>query len=197
MSRNPMRADARKNYNHLIEVARKVVTKHGVDASMRDIARRADVGLATLLRHFPTREALFEALLCTNLDELTQKADQLETSNSPDEALVSWFREWMAFAQSYRGVVSLMAAAHTNPKSALYASCAAVHSASARLLLRAQAEGTARADMNGDDLFGLMAALGWLVDLPSFAPRADHLVHLIASAILPNRSSSDVKKTKG
>jgi len=192
-----MRADARKNYNHLIEVARKVVTKHGVDASMRDIARRADVGLATLLRHFPTREALFEALLCTNLDELTQKADQLETSNSPDEALVSWFREWMAFAQSYRGVVSLMAAAHTNPKSALYASCAAVHSASARLLLRAQAEGTARADMNGDDLFGLMAALGWLVDLPSFAPRADHLVHLIASAILPNRSSSDVKKTKG
>lgn len=192
-----MRADARKNYNHLIEVARKVVTKHGVDASMRDIARRADVGLATLLRHFPTREALFEALLCTNLDELTQKADQLETSNSPDEALVSWFREWMAFAQSYRGVVSLMAAAHTNPKSALYASCAAVHSASARLLLRAQAEGTARADMNGDDLFGLMAALGWLVDLPSFAPRADHLVHIVTSAILPNRSSSDVKKTKG
>jgi len=151
---------------------------------MRDIARRADVGLATLLRHFPTREALFEALLCTNLDELTQKADELETSNSPDEALVSWFREWMAFAQSYRGVVALMAAAHTNPDSALYASCAAVHSASARILLRAQAAGKARTDMNGDDLFGLMAALGWLVDLPSFAPRADHLFHIIASAIL-------------
>jgi AcrR family transcriptional regulator len=189
-----MRADAKRNYSHLLAVAHDVVAKHGVDASMRDIARRADVGLATLLRHFPTREALFEALLCTNLDELTQKADELETSNSPDEALVSWFREWMAFAQSYRGVVALMAAAHTNPDSALYASCAAVHSASARLLLRAQAEGTARTDMNGDDLFGLMAALGWLVDLPSFAPRADHLVHIVTSAILPNRSSSDVKK---
>ncbi|MGF6597580.1 AcrR family transcriptional regulator [Paraburkholderia sp. GAS448] len=189
-----MRADAKKNYSHLLAVARDVVAKHGVDASMRDIARRADVGLATLLRHFPTREALFEALLCTNLDELTQKADELETSNSPNEALVSWFREWMAFAQSYRGVVALMAAAHTNPDSALYASCAAVHSASARLLLRAQAEGTARADMNGDDMFGLMAALGWLVDLPSFAPRADHLVHLITSAILTNWPSNDVKK---
>jgi len=191
-----MRADAKKNYSHLLAVARDVVIKHGVDASMRDIARRADVGLATLLRHFPTREALFEALLCTNLDELTQKADELETSNPPDEALVSWFREWMAFAQRYRGVVALMAAAHTNPDSALYASCAAVHSASARLLLRAQAEGTARADMNGDDLFGLMAALGWLVDLPSFAPRADHLVHIVASAILPNRSSDDVEKQR-
>jgi hypothetical protein len=137
---------------------------------------------------------LFEALLCTNLDELTQKAGKLETSNSPDEALVSWFREWIAFAQSYRGVVALMAAAHTNSDSALYASCAAVHSASARLLLRAQAEGTARPDMNGDDLFGLMAALGWLVDLPSFAPRADHLVHLITSAILTKRPGNDVKK---
>jgi len=189
-----MRADAKKNYSHLLAVAHDVVAKHGVDASMRDIARRADVGLATLLRHFPTREALFEALLCTNLDELTRKADELETSNSPAEALVSWFREWMAFAQSYRGVVALMAAAHANPDSALYASCAAVHSASARLLLLAQAEGTARTDMNGDDLFGLMAALGWLVDLPSFAPRADHLVHIVTSAILSNPSSSDVKK---
>ncbi|NYE30075.1 AcrR family transcriptional regulator [Rhodanobacter sp. K2T2] len=189
-----MRADAQKNYSHLLAVAHDVVAKHGVDASMRDIARRAGVGLATLLRHFPTREALFEALLCTNLDGLTQKANELETSNSPDEALVSWFREWIAFAQSYRGVVALMAAAHTNPDSALYASCAAVHSASARLLLRAQATKTARADMNGDDLFGLMAALGWLVDLPSFAPRADHLVHLITSAILTNRTGNDVKK---
>ena len=189
-----MRADAKKNYSHLLAVAHDVVAEHGVKASMRDIARRADVGLATLLRHFPTREALFEALLCTNLDELTQKANELETSNSPAEALVSWFREWMAFAQSYRGVVALMAAAHTNPDSALYASCAAVHSASARLLFRAQAEGTARTDMNGDDLFGLMAALGWLVDLPSFAPRADHLVHIVTSAILSNRSSGDINK---
>ena len=189
-----MRADAKTNYSHILTIARGVVSEHGVDASMRDIARRANVGLATLLRHFPTREALFEALLCTNLDELTQKADELETSNSSDEALVSWFREWMAFAQSYRGVVALMAAAHANPDSALYASCAAVHSASARLLLRAQAEGTARTDMNGDDLFGLMAALGWLIDLPSFAPRADHLSHLITSAILTNWPSNDVKK---
>ena len=189
-----MRADARKNYNHLLSVARDVVTEHGADASMRDIARRADVGLATLFRHFPTREALFEALLRTNLDALTQSAGELEASNPPDEALLSWFREVVAFVQSYQGVVALMAAAHTDPDSPLYASCAAVHSASARLLLRAQAEGMARADMNGDDLFALMTALGWAVDQPSFAPRADHLVRLITSAILANQPSNDVKK---
>jgi AcrR family transcriptional regulator len=189
-----MRADAKKNYNHLLAVARDVVAEHGADASMRDIARRAGVGLATLLRHFPTREALFEALLRTNLDALTQKAGELETSNPPDDALVSWFREGVAFVGSYSGVVALMASAHANPDSALYAPCTAVRSAGARLLLRAQAEGTARADMDADDLFALMSALGWLVGQQSFAPRADHLFHLIASAILPNRSSSDVKK---
>ena len=189
-----MRADARKNYDHILAVARDVVAEHGVSASMRDIARRSGVGLATLLRHFPTREALFEALVCTKLDALTQEADELETSTRPDEALLSWFREWVAFAQSQRGVVAMMAAAHTNPDSALYASCAAVHSASARLLARAQDEGRARADMNGDDLFGLMSALGWLVDLPSFAPRADHLTHIVASAILANPTNKDVRK---
>jgi AcrR family transcriptional regulator len=189
-----MRADAKKNYNHLLAVARDVVTEHGTDASMRDIARRAGVGLATLLRHFPTREALFEALLCTNLDALTQKAGELEKANSPDEALVSWFREVVAFTHGYSGVVALMASAHADPDSALYATCAAVHSAGARLLLRAQAEGTARADMDGVDLFALVSALAWLVGQPGFAPRGDHLFHIIASAILTNRSSSDVEK---
>jgi len=98
-----MRADAEKNYNKVLAVARDIFTEHSADASMRDIARRSGVGLATLLRHFPSRDALFEALLCTNLDALTQRADELETADSPDEALVSWFREWVAFAQSCKG----------------------------------------------------------------------------------------------
>jgi len=181
-----MRADARKNYSHLLAVAHDVFTGSGADASMRDIARKAEVGLATLLRHFPTREALFEALLRTDLDTLTQRAGELEASTPPDEALLSWLGEWVVFTQSYKGVVAMMAAAHTNPGSALYVACAAVHSASGRLLLRAQAEGTARTDMNGDDLFGLMTALGWAVDQPSFAPRADHLFRIITGAILTN-----------
>lgn len=189
-----MRADAQRNRSQILSVAREVVAEHGADASMRDIARRAGVGLATLLRHFPTRDALFEALLCTHLDALTQKADALETAASADEALLTWFRELVVFTQSYRGVVAMMAAAHTNPDSALYASCAAVHSAGAQLLLRAQDEGTARADMTGDDLFALITALGWAADQPSFASRADHLVHLITSAILTSRPGNDAKK---
>lgn len=189
-----MRADARKNYDRLLAVARDVVIEDGADASMRNIARRADVGLATLLRHFPTREALFEALLRSNLDALTQKASEVEALNQPAEALVSWFREGVAFVGSYTGVVALMANAHADPDSALYAPCMAVRSAGARLLLRAQAEGKARLDMDADDLFALMSALGWLFGQNAFAQKADHLFQIVASAILVNGSSSSVDR---
>lgn len=189
-----MRADARKNYDHLLEVARAVVTEHGVDASMRDIARRADMGLATVLRHFPTREALFEALLRSRMDALKQRAEEVETTHSPGEALVEWFRDGVAFVHSYSGVVALMASAHEDPDSALFAACTAVREAGARLLERAQAEGTARADLNGEDLFALMAALGWMVDQPSFAPRAEHLFDVIASAILTKAPGGGVRQ---
>ena len=189
-----MRADAKNNHDRLLKVAHDVVTERGSNASMRDIARRANVGLATLLRHFPTREALFDALLQTNLDALTQKADELEISNLPGEALMSWFREWVVFVHSYSGAVTMLARAQYNPNSALYSSCAAVHKAGGRLLFRAQAEGTARSDLDEDELFALMSAFGWAVEQPSFAPRTDHLFHIFASAILTNRPSNDIKE---
>lgn len=194
LSRIYMRADARKNYNHVLAVARNVVAEHGADASMRDIARQAEVGLATLLRHFPTRDALFDALLRENLDALTQKALALETSKLPGDALISWFREGVAFVHSYSGVTALMASAHEDPDSALYASCKAVHESGARLLLRAQKQGEARSDMDGVDLFALMSSLGWLADQPAFEQRGDHLLDLISSAILTDRPRKIIKK---
>ena len=179
-----MRADARKNYDHLLAVARAAVTEHGADASLRDIARKADVGLATLYRHFPSREALLEALLQAALADLTQKAADLEGSRSPDQALVSWFHDGVTFVRSFSGVVDFMAAAIADPASALHASCVTVRSAGSRLLNRAQAEGTARDDIDGADLFALMAAFGWLGDQSSFTPRADHLAGIVAGAVL-------------
>jgi AcrR family transcriptional regulator len=189
-----MRADARKNYSHVLSVARDVVATHGVKASMREIARRAGVGLATLLRHFPTREALFEALLCMKGDALTQRARELETSSRPDEALVSWFREAVEFTHTFGGVCDLMASAHADPNSALHASSTSMHDAGARLLRRAQVEGTARRDMDGIDLFALISALAWLIGQPGFTPRADHLSHLITSAILTKQPGRAHKK---
>lgn len=183
-----MRADAQKNYDHLLAAAREIVARDGADASMRDVARQAGVGFGTMYRHFPTREALLEALLRTGFDAMTTRACELETSSMPDEALLAWLRETVAAAHTYSGVTTSMMAAIEDPDSALHVSCVAMRSAGARLLSRAQAAGMARSDIDGADLFGLIGALAWLADQSALAPRADHLFAVIADAILPARA---------
>ena len=188
LSKVLMRADAKKNHDDLLAVALVVVGEQGADASLREIARRAGVGLPTLYRHFPTREALLEALLRSGFDDLTAKARDLEISNAPDDALLSWLRETVAVSQKYHGVTTAMMAAIDDPNSALHASCVTMRAAGTRLLARAQADGTARADISGADLFALIAALAWLGDQPAAMQRADHLFGVIANAILPSRT---------
>ncbi len=192
-----MRADARKNYEHILSVASAVVTTHGAEASLRDIARQAGVGLGTLYRHFPTREALLEALLRARFDELAARALELESASAPDEALVSWMQDFVARTRDYQGVVTAMMAAIADPDSALHTSGVTMRAAGTRRLTRAQAEGLARTDMDGEDLFSLASALAWLGDQPASAPRAEHLFHLVSSAILTRRTSNKTKPRAG
>ena len=189
-----MRADARKNYDRLLAVGRDVVAEYGAEASLRDVARRADVGLGTLYRHFPTREALLEALLRTNVDELTAHAADRETSSTPADALASWLRDSVALTHQYRGVAGLLTAAMEDTESALHSSCVALHDAGTRALDRAHAAGVARADVDGTDLFALVASLAWLYDQPSLAPRADHLLAVVSDAVLTPRADSDADR---
>lgn len=186
-----MRSDAKENYQHLLVTARAVVAEEGANASMRDIARKAGVGPATLFRHFPTREALLDTLLRSSLEELTQKAGALESASSADDALVAWLREAVAFVRIYSGVVTLMAAALSDTSSALHTSCENLRSAGTRLLTRAQATGTADRNMTGSDMFALIGALGWMGDQAAYSARSDYLFDIIAGAILTNRPRRD------
>jgi AcrR family transcriptional regulator len=179
-----MRADALKNYDHVLATAREVIKDHGADASLRDIARRAGVGFATLYRHFPTREALLDALLRTHLDELTRLADTLEANSAADHALIAWSRAAVAFTHNFRGAVNLMSDALEDHDSALHTSCSRVQAAGARLLQRAQAAGRARRDIDGHDLLALIASIGWLHDQATFSERADRLFDVIWGALL-------------
>lgn len=186
-----MRVDAKKNYDHLLAVARDLLTGGGADASLRDIARKAGVGDGTLYRHFPTREALLEALLRTNFDALRQRASELETWDDAAGALVMWLREAVAMTHNYSGVIAPMVAAIADEHSALHTSCVSLRAAGTRLLVRAQAEGVARRDMDGNDLFALISALAWLADQPPLVPRADHLFDIMSAAILTERASAE------
>lgn len=183
-----MRADAQANRDRLLRTAGVVLTEQGVDASMRDIARQAGVGLATLLRHFPTREAMLEALLHTSFDELTARAAEIESSSSPQDALMSWLHEFVAFTTNYHGVVTSMAQAIEDPESALHTSCVSLRAAGARLLTRAQDIGAARCDVDGADVFALVSALAWLGDQPGFEARAEHLFGVVMGAIMTDRT---------
>lgn len=179
-----MRSDAQKNYDGLIKAGHEVVAEQGTEASLRDVARRAGVGIATLYRHFPTREDLLQALVRESFDELTLKAAALETEGASDDALESWLRDMVALTHNHRGLLASMTAALANADSALHASCVSLRASGARLLARAQAEGKARRDIDGTDLLALVSALAWLNDQPSFAPRVDHLFDVIRNAIL-------------
>ncbi len=179
-----MRADARKNYDQILGIARDLLATGGADASLRDVARTAGVGLGTMYRHFPTREALLEALLRASFDGLGERASELERDDPSDAALVSWLREVIALAHRYSGAIRSMVAAIEDEGSALHASCVAMKAAGARLLLRAQTEGKARPDLDGADLFALVGALAWVSDQPALAGRSDHIFAIVTGAIL-------------
>lgn len=189
-----MRADAKKNYEQLLAIARDIVARQGAEASLRDIARKAGIGIGTLYRHFPTREALLEALLRRSFDTLREKAENLETADDPDTALIAWLHEIVDVAQRFSGAISAMVSAISDEESALHASCVTMRAAGTRLLVRAQETGTARKDMTGVDLFALVSALAWLGDQPTFAARNAHLFDLIAGSVLTDRVPPAITK---
>ncbi|MEU4098326.1 TetR family transcriptional regulator [Streptomyces sp. NPDC026673] len=116
-----MCADARKIRDHLLAVVRTAIGEEGVERPLRDVARRADLGPVTRLRHLPTRGALLKGPLRTRFDEPTAKAGALEGAGSPEDALVSRLRDRVAWTTGYRGAIVLVAAAIEDTESTLRA----------------------------------------------------------------------------
>lgn len=156
-----LRADARRNYDRLLDAARECLTEQGTEASLRDVARRAGVGIGTLYRHFPTREALLEAVMGSGLDRLAAHAEELTAHEKPGAALGAWLEAFAASATCYRGMPESVLAAVQDRDSALHASCAAMRTQSARLLERAQRAGELRTDVTANELFTLAAGIAW------------------------------------
>jgi AcrR family transcriptional regulator len=182
--RRAPRADALRNRARILQVARTVVAEQGTQASLRDIARRAEVGLGTLYRNFPTRDELLETLLREGFDHLAAKAAELEAERPPEEALMEWLGDFAVGATAYRGLTSSMMATLGDESSSLYASCLAMRQAADRLLRNAQDSGHIRSDVDGTDLFALVSALGWITDqAPSLAGRRAHLFSLVMSGL--------------
>ncbi|TQS24812.1 TetR/AcrR family transcriptional regulator [Microbispora sp. KK1-11] len=184
MTGRQQRADAQRNYERILEIARTVVEEQGTQASLRDIARRAEVGMGTLYRHFPTREALLEALLRQRFDNLAARAEKLEEADDSHEALRQWLREFLRGASAYRGLTTSMMTTISDEDSPLHASCSAMREAAGRLVERAQDDGHIRPDADGMDVFALISAVGWIAEQgPVVAARREHLFSLVMDGL--------------
>jgi AcrR family transcriptional regulator len=179
-----MRADARRNYEQLLVQAEAAFSRDGVDASLEDIARVAGVGIGTLYRHFPTRDALLEALLSERFEQARASADELLTAKDPTRAVAEWLRVFIRGAGAYRGLPGSVTAVLNDPRSQLHASCQAMRDAAGELLARAQAAGGMRADISATDVFLMASAIGWAGEQVTDDPaRTDRLLELLVDGL--------------
>src|ERR1041384_667429 len=99
-----LRADSIRNRERLLKAAAAVFSAGGPDASLEAVAKRAGVGIGTLYRHFPTREALFEAVYRREVEQLSELAEQLKNEAEPVEALRRWLRSNVEFVATKKGM---------------------------------------------------------------------------------------------
>src|SRR5262249_44780369 len=100
----PMRADARRNYDKLVEAARALFAEEGTSAPLEAIAERAGVGIGTLYRHFPTRQALLEGVFLEEVQAMARSAEELSATLPAWEALSAWLHEYVGFAATKRAL---------------------------------------------------------------------------------------------
>ena len=137
----PLRSDARRNRERLLEVARAAFGADGLSVSLDEIARRAGVGPGTLYRHFPAKEALFEAVLQDRLQRLADEAGALRDAQDPGAALLGYVDRLIAEAALKRDLVDALASAGTELSAGLAETGAQIRGGIQHLLVRAQASG--------------------------------------------------------
>ncbi|MGQ0563901.1 MAG: TetR/AcrR family transcriptional regulator [Gemmobacter sp.] len=154
------RSDAARNRDLLIEAAREVLGKGGPNASLEAVARRAGVGIATLYRNFPTREALFHAVFSRDLEQLVATAEGLEDARDPVAAVRSWLHSNVALVETKRGMLGALSLVMTAESKQIYAELSGrITAAVDRLLQHAVEAGQIRQGVTADDLLQTMYAL--------------------------------------
>jgi AcrR family transcriptional regulator len=153
-AKKPRRADALRNYEALLAAARTAFAEHGTDASLEDIAQRAQVGIGTLYRNFPTRDDLIEAVYVSEIESLVTTAERL-SGEEPWPALTAWLDRFV----EYIGTKSVLIEAMNRDSDVMVACRAAMYGAGAPVLERAQQAGAARADVGIVDVVRLIAGV--------------------------------------
>src|SRR5712664_1320413 len=162
------RADAIRNRERVLEAAKAVFSAGGPEASLEAVARRAGVGIGTLYRHFPTREALFEAVYRREVQQLSELAEQLKSGADPVDALRCWLRSNVEFVATKKGMSAALALAVQSSSELTAFSFDRLTKAVGALLDRAVAAGEIRSDIGPEDLLRALVGMCYMHDQPGW-----------------------------
>jgi AcrR family transcriptional regulator len=177
------RADAARNHERVLEAAKEVFGTGGPEASLEAVARRAGVGIGTLYRHFPTREALFEAVYRHEVEQLADLADQLKSDPAPTDALRRWMRANVELVATKKGMLAALALAAHSPTELYAYSFDRLSKAVGSLLDRAVAAGEIRADISAEDLLRTLVGMCFLYDQPGWQANVLRLVDVFVDGL--------------
>ena len=181
------RSDAQRNRERILSVAKEAFTRHGADASLDDIAREAGVGAGTLYRHFPSRDALIEAVYRTEVEKLAAAQRRFAETMSPVEAL----RAWMLLFVDYIAAKHIIAPALNSMvggAAKLYeGSRSQIQGAIDALVKRAIKSGDIRKDLDPFDLLRALIGVSNVASSPDWQQSARRLVDILISGSRPSR----------
>jgi AcrR family transcriptional regulator len=177
------RADALRNRERVLEAAKTVFSSGGPDASLEAIARRAGVGIGTLYRHFPTREALFEGVYRREVEQLVDLAEHLKVTSDPVDALRRWMRSNVEFVATKKGMSAALAlTAHGTSQLTAY-SLDRLTRAVDGLLQRAVAAGEIRSDISAEDILRTLVGICYAQDKSGWQANVLRLVDVFIDGL--------------
>jgi len=179
----PLRADARQNREKLLRAALAAFARSGADASLDAIARDAGVGIGTLYRHFPTREALVLASYRHEVDRLCDAATDLLDTMPPDRALREWMDRLARYVIAKQGLADALKEATADDTAPLPAVYGQVLAALEALLEAGARAGTIRSDLSADDVLRAMSGLMQLNPHGDWQDQARRLLDLLMDGL--------------
>ena len=179
----PLRKDAARNREKLLAAAVELFAERGTEGSLEEVAKRAGVGIGTLYRHFPTRDALVEAAYRNEVAQLRAAADELLAELPPDEALEAFMRRFVDYGTAKRGMRDALQSI-AGGSTALFSETRGQVTEAVAVLLRAGAEaGTLRADVEPEDVLRAMGAIWMVADGEEFPEQAMRILRLVLDGL--------------
>ncbi|MGH9686503.1 MAG: TetR/AcrR family transcriptional regulator [Candidatus Acidiferrales bacterium] len=179
------RADARRNRERILEVAKQAFTRSGANTSLDDIAKQAGVGAGTLYRHFPTREELLEAVYRAEIEKLAAAEQKLAETMPPVEALRAWLWLFIDAIATKHLIAPALNALLEDPKNVFEASHAQIHEAIRALVRRAIKSGDIREDLDPIDLLRALVGVSNVASSPDWQQSAKRLVDILVAGSRP------------